>query len=318
MTYGPGRRRRSARSRIAAPSAIAAASQRAAVLLLERDELAVGAQPLRAPRVGEQQERQQPEHLGLVGHQPREQAGEPDRLLADVAAHAAVALGVDEIDDAQDAGEPLRQPVVRRHAERDRRLRDLAARADQAALHRRLAREERASDLRDGQARHAAERQRHPRLWGERGMAAHEDHPQLIVVQRGALEVQVGVVAHGLRQFGGVGVGDARVAQAVQRLAPRGRGEPGARPVRRAAAIPLDRRGHERVLDGVLGERQVAVQAAGDRGEHGGALVAIRPLEGAHCSSSRSIGWISTEPYLAAGVFSAHAIAASRSSTSRM
>ena len=75
-------------------------------------------------------------------------------------------------------------------------------------------------------------------------MAAHEQHAQLVVLQRGAFEVEVElVVAHVLHQIGGAGGGDAVVAQAVERLrqavvvshAPGG-------PARRGD--PLDRRGN--------------------------------------------------------------------------
>src|ERR671915_257191 len=148
-------------------------------------------------------------------------------------------------------------------------------------------------------------------------MAAGEDHAQLVVLQCGHVEVDV--VAHGLmREIGSMCGGHAVLTEPVERLAPRCGGEPGARTVRHAAAVPLDCRGDERVLDGVLGEREVAAEPARDGGEHSGPLVAERLLERPHVSSSPSIGVISIEPYFAAGVFAAQAIAASRSSTSRM
>ena len=110
-------------------------------------------------------------------------------------------------------------------------------------------------------------------------MAAGEEQLQLVVLQRGLVE-ELEVVAHvSIHQLGSVRGGDALVAQAVERLAPRGRRQPGAGTVRGAAAVPLDRRGHERVLDDVLGEREIAVQAARDRRQDRGALVAVRPLE---------------------------------------
>jgi hypothetical protein len=153
-------------------------------------------------------------------------------------------------------------------------------------------------------------------------MTAREEHPELVVVQRRALEVVVEVEAHGLGQLGGTGGGDALVAQPVERLAPRRRGQPGARPLRDAAAVPVDRGRDERVLDDVLGQRQVAVQPPHDRSQHRGALVAERPLErarrAAHASSYPVIGRTSFDPYSALGIFAAHAVAASRSSTSMM
>ena len=111
-------------------------------------------------------------------------------------------------------------------------------------------------------------------------MAAGEEHAQLVVgVQRGALEVGFGVVAHGRGEVGGAGGGDAVMAQAVERPAPRGGGQPGAGAVGHTAAVPLDRRGDERVLHDVLREREIAVQPPADGGQDGGALVAEGALE---------------------------------------
>ena len=112
------------------------------------------------------------------------------------------------------------------------------------------------------------------------------------------------------------------MAQAVERPAPRGGGQPGAGAVGHAAALPLDRRGDERVLHDVLGEREVAVQPPRDGGQDGGALVAEGALERArgrvHASSNLTIGRTSFEPYSALGIFAAHFVASSRSATSRM
>src|SRR6185503_16104507 len=121
------------------------------------------------------------------------------------------------------------------------------------------------------------------------GMAAAEQHPQPVVLQRGALQLELEVVAHGFGEAVQVLADDPLVAPAVERPAPRGRGQPGARPVRDAAPLPLDLRG----------EREVAVQAARDRRQDRGALVAVGPLErlGQLASSKWTIGRMSTEPY---------------------
>jgi hypothetical protein len=50
----------------------------------------------------QQHQREQPVHLGLVGHQLGERAAEPDRLGGEVAA-AAVALVEDQVDDREHA-----------------------------------------------------------------------------------------------------------------------------------------------------------------------------------------------------------------------
>ena len=64
-----------------------------AVLVGEQDELAVGADARVAARVLQQHQRQQPERLGLVGHQHAEELREPDRLAAEVAADERLARG---------------------------------------------------------------------------------------------------------------------------------------------------------------------------------------------------------------------------------
>ena len=53
-----------------------------AVLILEQDELAAGNRAL-AARVVQQHQREQPEHLGLVGHQRRQHPAQADRFGAD-------------------------------------------------------------------------------------------------------------------------------------------------------------------------------------------------------------------------------------------
>jgi hypothetical protein len=70
------------------------------VLLLEQHELSVP-HPRLAPRVLEEQQRVQPVHLRLVGHQRREQRGEAGRLRTQLTAHGrAVAAVEDEVDDS--------------------------------------------------------------------------------------------------------------------------------------------------------------------------------------------------------------------------
>jgi hypothetical protein len=56
----------------------------------------------------EQHQRQQPEHLGLVRHQRREQLPEPDGLGRQLAANRRVALAEDQIQDRQDDAQALR------------------------------------------------------------------------------------------------------------------------------------------------------------------------------------------------------------------
>ena len=103
------------------------------------------------------------------------------------------------------------------------------------------------------------------------------------------------------------------MAQAVERLAPRRRRQPRAGALRRAAAVPLDRRGDERVLDDVLGQREVAVQPARDAWP----APAARSSRYARSSALAAAltrtrpapsGGSSTEPYSAAGILAATAM----------
>ena len=90
------------------------------VLLVERDERAVGARAFGATRVGEQHEREQAGDLAVVGEQRVQHAGEPDRLggevgaLQVVARRGRVALVEDEVEHLQHDAQPLGALVVGR------------------------------------------------------------------------------------------------------------------------------------------------------------------------------------------------------------
>ena len=95
------------RSRIRNASVIASVSHRAAVLVLERDELAVD-DARRPPGVLDQHQREQSPRLARLGHQLDEQPAEADRLAREVVVgRRRVALGEHEVDHREDAVEPL-------------------------------------------------------------------------------------------------------------------------------------------------------------------------------------------------------------------
>ena len=73
----------------ATPSAIARRSHSAPVLLVERDQLARRPGPRRAPRVGQQHQRQQPRDLAVVRQERVDGARQADRLARQVGAAAA-------------------------------------------------------------------------------------------------------------------------------------------------------------------------------------------------------------------------------------
>ena len=138
--------------------------------------------------VVEEREREEAPHLGLVRHEVREEPAEADGLSAQLVAHepvaarGVVALVEDQVHDREHAAQAVGQDVVRGHAVRDVRLRDLALGARDALPHRGVGYEERARDLLRGEAAQHAEGQSHPRRQGESRVAAGEDQPQAVVV----------------------------------------------------------------------------------------------------------------------------------------
>ena len=78
------------------------------VLLLERDDVALGVEPRAGAGVGEQQEREETPGLARRGEEADQETREPDRLGAEVGADrrvalgGGVALGEDQVDDRHD------------------------------------------------------------------------------------------------------------------------------------------------------------------------------------------------------------------------
>ena len=125
----------------------------AAVLIGQQDDPPGGVDPRRLARLGQQQQGEQTRHLGLVRHQLGEQAGETDRLGAQVVAQQLVAcrrrvaLVVDQVGDGQHGAQPVGQLSVIGHAVGDVGVADLALGAHEALGHRRLRHQEGAGDL---------------------------------------------------------------------------------------------------------------------------------------------------------------------------
>ena len=87
-----------------------------AILVAEEDHRVVRESRV-APRVVDEHQREQPVHLGLVGHQLGERAAEPDRLRSEVAS-PAVALVEDQVDDGEHGGQSIGEQMGRRDAKR--------------------------------------------------------------------------------------------------------------------------------------------------------------------------------------------------------
>ena len=89
----------------------------------------------------------------------------------------------------------------------------------------------------------------------------------------------------------------ALAAQAIDRLAPRRGGDPGARVGRHAVARPRGQRDGEGVLERVLGQLEVAAEMADQRGEDASGLLAEGPLDrAAHIPGTCITGRTSTWP----------------------
>src|SRR5450756_1815093 len=87
------------------------------VLLGEQDQGAVGLCARRAAGLGQEQQRQQPGHLRLVGHERGQDPGQPDRFRAQARfGRAGQPGGVDEVDDGQDGAQAGGQLVISRNA----------------------------------------------------------------------------------------------------------------------------------------------------------------------------------------------------------
>ena len=110
--YGPGDS--GAERPTSAPSAICAASQSERSWSSSRTTVPSTARL--APRVLEQHQREQAEHLRLVGHQRGEHPPESDRLAGEVGACSRVAVVEDQVDGCEHGGRGVRE--ARRRAGR--------------------------------------------------------------------------------------------------------------------------------------------------------------------------------------------------------
>ena len=133
-----------------------------AVLLLQQDDGAIG-EACFAPRVVQEHQRQEPVHLGLVGHELGERASEPDGFAGQLVP-AAVPLVEDQVDHREDCAQAIREQVGRRYAEWDACGFDLPLRAHESLRHRLVGDEERARDLLRRETSERTERQRDLRV----------------------------------------------------------------------------------------------------------------------------------------------------------
>jgi hypothetical protein len=203
------------------------------------------------------------------------------------------------------ASTPRIRSSSRSSVERDPGVADLAPCAQQPGGHRRLGDEEGAGGLRRAQAAERFEGKRHARGQRQRGVAAREQQPQPVVGEGGVV-VHRGVVGGARRGAVSAGEGLERAdplversgaAQPVDRAPPRRDGQPGGGHGRHAVAWPRGHGDGVRVLQGVLGQREVAAELAGQRRQDAGAVLAGGPLELTGGRQSKDMtGRTSTEP----------------------
>ena len=179
--------------------------------------------------------------------------------------------------------------------------------------HRRFRDEEGARQAVSWQSTQRPERERHLRIEGERRVATGEEQLEPLVRDRRVVSEFVHLFGN-LEELRLLGKG-AVAADTVDRAVARGRDQPRPRVRRRAIGRPASRRERERLLDGILGEVEVA-EEADQEGEDARPLLAVEALELAQRSTT---GRTSTEPPIrAAGTRAAISSAASRSSASSM
>ena len=224
------------------------------------------------------------QHFGLVGQQTGNQAGQPHRILREVAARrhlrpsAQVALIEHEVQNREHPVHAGHQLGALGHSVRDVRFHDLPFGAHDSLGHRRLGDEKRGRDLLGGESRDCAQRERHLRFLGKGRMAAREDQAQPVVRfgrfsrHRRTLQecdfLRVALVA----------------AQQVDGAAPRRRHQPRAGVVRDSLGRPILQRRDQAVLDDLLRDVEVADEAHHRAGE-------LRGLFAEHCRECRIGGF---------------------------
>jgi hypothetical protein len=237
-----------------------------AVLIFEQDDRALVVEPRPSPRVVQEHQGEETERLRFVGHQAGQRPAEPDRLGAELVADVGVACVEDQIHGGEDRLEPLGKGVVRRDSERDPGRADLVLRPDEPLRHRRLAGQEGAGDLGRGQAAEQPERERHLRVDRQRRVTAREDQREPLVGDRA--HVVVLLIRGEFGQPGQLGpfcLKRPLTAEPVDRPVAGGGDDPRARAGRDSVAWPAFRRHGEGLLNGVLGEVEVAERADQDR-----------------------------------------------------
>jgi hypothetical protein len=242
-------------------------------LLVQRHELTAAGAPRRAARLGQADERRQPERLGLVGQHFGQYQREMQRLGGQRFDRrpGRPQLPIDRprtVYGLQHGGQSLVEVRAGRNHEWDVRVANPAFRADQALRQRHGWQRERARDGRRVDAEHRLQHQRGAAVGGDRRMRTDQHQLQAAIGNRLRILGIAGVIAEfpcrtvlfGQRAGHPVGMRLPPVAQAVA-----GHGQnPGVRTGRYPLDGPTGQRALQRVADGVLGRGDVGVR----RGQH--------------------------------------------------
>jgi hypothetical protein len=294
----------------------------AAVLLLERHDLAGRVEARCASRVMQKHQAEQTERLGFVRHQLGEQAGQANRLRTQVLADqlcpvaSEVALVEQAIHHREHGPQTFGQLVIRRHPVGNASIPDLLLGPHQALGHRIVGNQERARDLRGGQTAQRPQCQGNLGLDRQCGVAAGEDQPKPVITNsiRGLVAADIGRGRH--RKLPQLDLTHGSAAKPVHGSVPGSRLQPTGRVGRHTVTRPTLQRPRERVLSTLFGQ----IPVTGDTDQvchHPAPLGAERltdcPVDLAHASHS---GRTSIVPNSAAGFCAASSIASSRSSHS--
>ena len=171
------------------------------VLVPKQDQRAIDGRPGRTPRFDQDEQGKQTLHLGLVGHQLVQEAGEADCLDAQIGSHQRVTgrgevpFVEDQVDDTQYRGEPVGELRLVRHAIGNPRRPDLPLCTHEALCHRFAGDQKRPCDLAGLEAAQQPERQGNLGIGGKRWVATGEDQAQAVVVH-GSLLGWFGALLH--------------------------------------------------------------------------------------------------------------------------
>ena len=151
------------------------------VLFGENDEIPLCVRPCCASRIGQQHQREKPQHLGLVRHQSGQEPAEPNGLGREVGppeivtGTGSVSLVEDEVNHGEHSGYALGQITVVGHPVRDACIADFAFCAHKTLRHCRFRDQEGPGDFPGRQSAEQPQSECDAGLEGQRGVTADED-----------------------------------------------------------------------------------------------------------------------------------------------